>query len=519
MTETTITNSSACNYRKHLVLSHVIRNGILGLIIFITTSSLSIYTLQRNNPLFLFLAEEYVELGWNYYQFGNFYGSIPVKAVFRPPGYSFFCAAVFLVSDGNPGGKTPFTDMVKNIPQREKVFTALERSQALMLGLSAVLIFAIVSQYLDRVKAVILSLLFGCNPYTVMLTGLYHYDIVHIFATLLATWLLSTAATSQNTYSKAWLLASGIAWGVATLIRPITLILPLFMLFFFLYESRWLFKKSLLKTALFSLGMFLVITPWTIRNYSLSNKIIPVNAQTGIAFWAATSKVNEIHPNHYGWMNIWYPDGDAIYKRITGYTYKSNAQYAIFSLQMEEEFKRITMQNISTQPLVYVRNILANMALFIFNMNDVLIKIYQAFQNQSITTDAWTEWITPGNPQTFQSSREQHSFYIFTITLTVLSAAAIINAIKKRAIPVIAIAMIFVCIGTAYSISYLDLMYYSIKIPFLFLLSGYFLSTISSRKISAVYLGRLQNISMASIVLCVLTAWSGWLAINVLFSP
>lgn len=516
MPKTTVFHSSISEPRKPAPRSHLIRNGILGLVIFAITSSLSVYTLHRNNPLFLFIAEEYVELGWNYYQYGNFYGSLPVKAVFRPPGYSLFCSGIFLFSDKNPGKQQPFEEMTKNIPLREKVFTALEHSQALLLGLSAILVYAILTRYLNATHSVILALLFGCNPYSVILTGLYHYDIIHIFLTLLATWLLTNAITKESSLNI-WLIGSGIAWGLATLVRPITLILPCFILLLFLYESRGNWKNTLYKTVIFTVAMLIIIAPWTIRNYNLTHKIIPVNAQTGIALWAATSKINEIHPNHYGWMNIWYPSGDELYKKVTGFKYTNNIQYAIFSLQMEDEFKKIVLSNLKNNPSVYLLNIISNMALFVFNMNDVLVKVYEAFQEGKTSPDIWVPWITPGNPQNFHSSHSQHFFYAFIILLTCMSFGALFYAIKNRATPVLAVAAAFACISTAYSISYLDLMYYSIKLPFIFLLAGYFLSCINSQKIPVRY-GKFCSFSPASALLCVMSVWVVLMSFAVLFN-
>ena len=76
---------------------------------------------------------------------------------------------------------------------------------------------------------------------------------------------------------------SGIALGLALLIRPIGVLLPIIFIgiifFFFFKEYR---KKTILKTAYFLLAVFLTILPWSIYNYKKTNKIVLLSSN-GVA--------------------------------------------------------------------------------------------------------------------------------------------------------------------------------------------------------------------------------------------
>jgi hypothetical protein len=79
-----------------------------------------------------------------------------------------------------------------------------------------------------------------------------------------------------NIYNGIW---TGIALGVATLAKPVTLPLIVFMPFIRLIETVF-GEKTYMKTIkwifFFSLAVILTLTPWTIRNYKVFHEFVPV---------------------------------------------------------------------------------------------------------------------------------------------------------------------------------------------------------------------------------------------------
>lgn len=102
-------------------------------------------------------------------------------------------------------------------------------SNAVLLAAAASLLFIWLSDCFRRGVALVAGLLFGLNPYSVILAGVLHYSILHLLAVIAGCYLLHRAMRREDGRPSWALLAAGIAWGLATLIRPMTVILPPFV--------------------------------------------------------------------------------------------------------------------------------------------------------------------------------------------------------------------------------------------------------------------------------------------------
>ena len=64
---------------------------------------------------------------------------------------------------------------------------------SLLLAASACLLCAWLHERIGSALALLAALMFGLNPYSVILTGLLHYDILHIFLLIAGSWTLHRA--------------------------------------------------------------------------------------------------------------------------------------------------------------------------------------------------------------------------------------------------------------------------------------------------------------------------------------
>jgi len=123
--------------------------------------------------------------------------------------------------------------------------------------------------------------------------GLYFPLIQHtirlltemLFTLLLAlvVYLLVIAVRKRTSW---WFALAVLAAGAGALCRPSLLTLPplLFVVFVFAFrERRWL---SVTGTAAFTLAMLVVMAPWTIRNYNIWHRFVPVSTEGGYVLWA-----------------------------------------------------------------------------------------------------------------------------------------------------------------------------------------------------------------------------------------
>jgi hypothetical protein len=421
------------------------------------------------------MAEEYFHLGVNLHYLGKFTLDTKTPFIFRPPGYPFFIASVLKIWGGMPDINQTFKSKEELDQKKHDAYTAIYLAQCILLGLSTVILFLWMSNHLRLHNAFILALLFGCNPYMLILTGLLHYDVLHIFFIIISSYVLTCTISSPK--GRGILLAlAGILWGLTTLIRPITLILPPFVFLVFLIKFKFSWQAVLKSSLVFTLAMISVIAPYTIRNYSLTRRFIPVNAQGSIALWAGTVRVLDRAPNHFRWWNLWYREGMQIYSKITKVSQYSYPVYMANLLELEDEFKKQTIRNLRNQPIVYFHNFVRNFATINLDINSVFIKLFQVIQDPAKIIDK--EWFQVGNQQDFYPSSTANAFKLFINILTVFGFLGICTALRQKDKSLLVPALLYLCICIAHCLTYMDLMYYYIKVPFLYIFTGFFIDTV-----------------------------------------
>jgi len=96
----------------------------------------------------------------------------------------------------------------------------------------------------------------------------------------LADVLLLSQAIARRSAASSWLLvACGVVGGLAALTRPVHVI-------FLIVVGCWLLLRRQVRWAmLISVGAFLVIAPWTARNYQHYGRLVLIASEGGITFW------------------------------------------------------------------------------------------------------------------------------------------------------------------------------------------------------------------------------------------
>ena len=449
------------------------------------------------------MAEEYFGMGVNLYYHGKLSPTLTGARVFRPPGYPFFVAVVLKIWGGLPENAEGLFTRQDLHQTRLNAFRAVCLAQGVLLGLTTVILFLYLTATLRLRNATVLAALFGCNPYLIILTGLLHYSIFHIFLVVLSLYPLNhVMVKGLSKYGVNGLLA-GVLWGLTTLTRPISLLLPPFVLLMFViqFRPRWrIVSKSFL---LFVTGMGLALVPNTIHNYTLTHRIIPVNAQSGVALWGGTVMKLTRDPNHYRWWELGANDGMRIYRNVTGSSQYSYSRYVHHIIQLEDEFKKEAFNNLGSKPDVYIHNFFVDFLTFNLDINAVFIKIFQAIQNPDASFNK--KWLEKGDPQNFYSSFWASCFKYYIYLLTLLGFIGIGIALKQKAPSLLVPGIVYLCFCLAHSLTYMDLMYYYIKIPFLYIFSGYLVNAVDRRMISIPIRG--GQISGATIINVVLVAF------------
>lgn len=394
--------------------------------------------------------------------------------MFKPPGYPLFVAAVLVGTVGPP----PPTEALSRFPGTSELHgmalpyepAYLERAarvvywaHAVLLGGAAALLFLWFSECYRAGVALIAALLFGGNPYSVILAGMLHYSVLHLFALVAGGYVLHRALRQEGPAVRTWV-AAGLVWGLVTLIRPVTLLLPPFVFLAILLSTRFSWTRSLSRALVFTAGMALAIAPWTLRNYALSGHVVPVSAQGWMSVWAATVRPVPIQPNHYRWKTL-RDRLMPLLKRVPQERLRSDPESVADNLAMEAELREVTLRNLRRRPGVYLQNMARSFVTFNLHVNSVLVKVYQRLQ---VPGPPLGDWYWPGNPQDFHPPHASRAFAAFVAVLTVLGGAGVVLAARDADPTLLAPGAVYLCLLVAHSATWMDLMYYYVKLPLVF---------------------------------------------------
>jgi hypothetical protein len=184
------------------------------------------------------------------------------------PGAPLLYAAVyFLIGDANP--------------EAARIFTAL-------LGTAMVLcIFLIGLRLAGRAAGLLAALLTATYPTFIENNGQLLSEPIASF--LLAAGLLAFLWAAEHRRVAAWLLP-GLLFGALILTRPeyqaVTVVFAAFAAWRVWRDRSW--RLAVASTAVLLAGAVLVVAPWTIRNYVVLDKVVPVTTGGGKALFVAT---------------------------------------------------------------------------------------------------------------------------------------------------------------------------------------------------------------------------------------
>lgn len=177
----------------------------------------------------------------------------------------------------------------------ELPFLWVEICQAILSALLIYIIGKIGTQIVDPVTGLLSGLLIAFYPPLIYFCKQISPAIFTTFFTALSFYCLLLFFGSP-TWRKA--IIAGFVWGVSLLVEPILLIaLPgatLIMLVrgYYRGNKRELFPKLIIGAVL----GFLVVTPWTVRNYLVFHRIVLLKSSFGLNFWLGNN------PNATGFL-------------------------------------------------------------------------------------------------------------------------------------------------------------------------------------------------------------------------
>lgn len=296
-------------------------------------------------------SEEHFALGQRLYRTGSLVAG-PDPGLLRPPGYPAFVAVTLRVRDLLAVVQGPGSPAMGD---EDAVLLA----QCLVVAATSTVIFAFAATMTPPLEAACAGLVFAVGPISLALVGLRSYQALHLFGLALATTQLALAAKVPG--GRSWsVLPAGASWGIATLVRPVSLILPPFVFLLGRLARGGTWRAAVRLALLFTAGMALAILPYSVRNYRVAGRLVPVNLQSGFHLWGATATRPAVSEDSLAWLELWNQYGMTLYRQVTGRADYDLGAMSSHVVEMESAFRRQALANIKRRPTVYLRNVADN---------------------------------------------------------------------------------------------------------------------------------------------------------------
>jgi 4-amino-4-deoxy-L-arabinose transferase-like glycosyltransferase len=201
-------------------------------------------------------ALEYRALGVSLSQGKGYVTMSGDPTAFRPPIYPLFLAVISSVAGYN--------------------LLWVRIFQAVIGALICVLVYFIATKVFDKKVAILSGSLCCLYPPLIVNVSEIMTETLFTFFLVLGIWLIISKRSLLH------LLLCGFVFGLALLTRP-------FIIFFFPFIFYWLLihdkYKSTKGIVILLIGILIVLSPWTIRNYLQLNRFVPLSNIGGLALY------------------------------------------------------------------------------------------------------------------------------------------------------------------------------------------------------------------------------------------
>jgi hypothetical protein len=388
----------------------------------------------------------------------------------RPPGYPAFVAAILLVA-------VPAPARLSADAFRRQGQVAVMLAQGLLLALaSAIVVGALAASGFDLWVATAAGLALGLNPFSLLSVGLLHYGLVHLVLLVLAIVVTERAVAEEPSLARP--LVAGALWGLAALVRPVTLPIPAFLLLCLLRRRDATARRHLRTCVLVGVGMVAAVAPWTARNFRVTGRLVTVNENAWTTIWAQTAMRLPRDPNRYVWFDVYQGPFRQVFQEATGLPVYDYLAHTRQIARVEETFRRDALRRLRADPGLYARNVAGTLTSLVVGEPMILIAASRAIQAQGAETpppgvgSVPQSWLLAGQPQPAVPALLASAVRVLMMALegAALAGAGLWVWRPRRWGAVVLAA--FLCVIAAHALVFAHLMHYYLKLPFLALFTA-----------------------------------------------
>jgi len=185
-----------------------------------------------------------------------------------PPGFSIILAVIFILSD------------IFFISHENAVFIF----SILCISFSSIIIYLISKNIFGEKKALIAPILFTTYPLLLWTIKQPNSESPFMLLILYSLYIIQKIFNNNEKKYEIYILGFTIAYSI--LIRPIAILLPLIVIFFFILHYLNSKKTKTIKYIIaFSVICFITLLPWEIYAYSKINKVILISTSGGAGIY------------------------------------------------------------------------------------------------------------------------------------------------------------------------------------------------------------------------------------------
>jgi 4-amino-4-deoxy-L-arabinose transferase-like glycosyltransferase len=187
--------------------------------------------------------------------------------------------------------------------------------QSLVGALTVYIVFATAELLFSRRVAVLAGLWAALYPSLIYVCGVFYVSCLFAFLIALSVYLLSLIHKHKSSRSFILLPLAGVVIGVTVLCRPVFLTFLPFAIFCVVSSySGSAVRRITYATALVVIAS-LTVLPWTLRNYALYKRVIPVSTGGGSHLWKGN---NELAMGNADDRHLEPGEGDVWTNRLNG---------------------------------------------------------------------------------------------------------------------------------------------------------------------------------------------------------
>jgi hypothetical protein len=337
-------------------------------------------------------------------------------------------------------------------------------AQALLLAIGSTLLYLWLRPSAGAGMAALAALAFATCPAVLVLCTLLHYSMMHA-ALLVAVCLAVDRMLASGTDRAAVL--TGLLTGTANLVRPVTLWLPAFAAL--ALWCRFGPRRALRAGVLMLLTSVVVMTPWTVRNYRLTGRVLPVGDTGWITLWAQTVRPLSPDPDRYVHFNL-HAEIAHLFGAITGAPLYDYVAHVRQTGAVEKGFRADAFANIRRQPQVYAANVARSLFSLVFRSSVVYVRATDALRADPRSRDRNAvpqEWLRPEAP-------DVGSQWMATATSAALAVAGLLAAAgiawsaRRREPFGLTVLAVAGCVLVTHALAFVSMMHHYLRLPFLF---------------------------------------------------